>query len=137
MNTILKKYVPGLSMAFFMIIFSSCLFKIFTGDTLDGFAFYIIEVTVYLIVTAVIDEIIGQIDFKSYLSNFIGETVVLYPVTLVFAWFGHWFGFRVMNLILFTCLFLLVMALIHIYFYHMSSQDAEEINRFLREREDE
>lgn len=137
MNTILKKYIPGLSMAFFLVVFLGCLRNLILGDSMNGFAIFVVELAGYLVITAVVDTLVGCIDFKSYLANFLCETIVLYPITLLFAWMGHWFGMRVWNIVFFTVLFLVVMMAIHIYFYYMTKQEAEKINEYLETRKDE
>ncbi|MDO5520954.1 MAG: DUF3021 family protein [bacterium] len=137
MNAILKKYLPGLSMGFSIVVLAGCGMKLVTGDELNGFALFIIELAGYLVMAALVDALVARINFKSYLSNFICETAILYPITLITAWIGSWFGMRLKNIVFFSIMFIVIMAVIHIYFYYMMKQEAEQINEYLRVRKKE
>lgn len=137
MSTILKKYIPGMSMAFFLIIFISSCIKLITKEPLEGFAVYVVEMAGYLVIAAIVDAFVSLIDFKSYITSFLCETVLLYPITLLFAWMGHWFGIRCSNILLFTALFIFIMVAIHIYFYYITKQEADYINELIEQREEE
>ena len=45
---------------------------------------------------------------------------------------GKWFGAIVLNVVVYSLIYIGVMILIHCYFYYISRQQAEEINNLLK-----
>ena len=136
MKRIRKVYIPAVTISFTMVMVLASVVKFLQHDDIDGFAVFAIELFGYLIVTEVVDWLLCRIDFKSYFSHFLVESIALYPIMMVFAFRGRWFGFRPSNIIMATCIFLLVIAYIHYHFYQLDKADSERINTLLRDRDE-
>lgn len=132
MSKLLKTYIPALSIAFTFMILVATIYNISCGNTKDDFIYFILEVIGFLIIAMVIDYLVGKINFNKYISHLCVETIVLYPFIIGVAILGKWFGITVLNIILYSIVYVAVMIIIHYYFYYMSKQQAEEINRLLK-----
>lgn len=129
-NKIYKTYIPAISMAFTVTILLAGILNWIREDTPNFFAF---EVLGYLILDCVLDAWIGKFDFKSYLSHFLVESIVIYPFTLFFCIRFRWMGLNVINLLICSVIYLCVMSGIHIYFYTIEKNNVMEINQLLEE----
>lgn len=136
MKAILKKYIPDFSVAFTMLVLLASITNLMNGDTRDGFILFILEAAGYLLIAVVIDYLLGKVNYKSYISQFLTETCILYPITMACGLYLHWFGWSFTKLILYTFLYLFIMVLLHYYFYRVSKKDAEEINELLKNRDE-
>jgi Protein of unknown function (DUF3021). len=131
-HKILKTYVPAVSMAFMFIVLLAGLIKYFTEGYQNEFFSFILEVVVYLVITCIMDELIGRIDLKSYLGHFLLESLLIYPVTLLFCYYCNWFEWSLGNILFYSLIYFCVMIGIHLYFYYVTKSDAVEINSYLR-----
>ncbi len=132
MSKVFKTYIPAVSMAFtFMILFAT-IYNIICGNTKDDFLYFILEVGGFLLIAMVIDYLIGKINFNKYISHLCVETVLLYPFAIGVAILGKWFGVTLLNIVVYSLIYIVVMIFIHYYFYYISKQQAEEINNLLK-----
>ena len=113
MSKVFKTYIPALSMAFTFMILCATIYNIICGNTKDDF-------------------LVGKINFNKYISHLCVETVFLYPFAIGVAIMGKWFGATVLNVVVYSLIYIGVMILIHCYFYYISRQQAEEINNLLK-----
>jgi hypothetical protein len=132
-HKVLKTYIPGISMCFTAIILLAGVINLITEGKQNLFIGFAFEVAGYLILTCVLDELIGRLDFKTYLGHFFTETALLYPVNLFFAVKLKWVGFNTISILLCSAVYLFVMAANHLYFYYMEKSSAEKINQLLEE----
>lgn len=132
-HKILKIFLPAISMAFTIIILLAGIINWIVDKNLSNFVAFIFEVFVYLIITCIMDELIGRIDFKSYIGHFISESLLIYPVTMIFGIRFRWFGLSVTNLLFCSFIYLCVMIGIHLYFYILEKINVAEINSLLEE----
>lgn len=135
MNKILKTYLPALSIAFTFIVLYATISNLVTGYFKDGFCFFILQVFIYLIVSIVVDLLLSFIDFRKYIYHFIVEMIMLYSITITMAFIGKWFVFNAIDIIWYSCIYILVMLAIHFYFYYISKKQASEINSLLELRD--
>jgi hypothetical protein len=133
-HKILKTYLPALSISFTVIMMLAGIINMIFAENKDGFVCFIFEVFIYLVITCILDEWIGKIDFKTYIGHFLTESILLYPVTILFVIRYKWVGVSVRNILFSSIVYILVMAGIHLYFYYIEKSSAEEINRLLQER---
>lgn len=129
-NKIMKTYIPGVSIAFTVTILLAGILSWVREDNPNFFAF---EVLCYLILACIFDAWIGKIDFKTYISNFLVESIAIYPLTIFFCIRFRWMGLNVHNLLICTVIYLCVMSGIHIYFYKIEKNNAIEMNQLLEE----
>ena len=120
MSKVFKTYIPALSMAFTFMILCATIYNIICGNTKDDFLYFVLEVGGFLLIAMVIDYLVGV------------ETVFLYPFAIGVAIMGKWFGATVLNVVVYSLIYIGVMILIHCYFYYISRQQAEEINNLLK-----
>ena len=133
-NKILKTYIPVISMSFTATILLSGVINLSYGREQNYFVIFAYEIAGYLILTCILNDLIGRINYKTYLGHFFAETALLYPVTMFFALRFRWISDRPINFILCSLIYFLVMAGNHIYFYYMEKNCAKEINQLLEER---
>ncbi len=133
-HKVLKTYLPAISMSFMAIILLAGIVRWILGEKQDIFVLFAFEVVAYLILTCILDELIGKINFKTYISHFITESVLIYPVTIIFAIKFRWIGMSAINIILCSVVYFSVMAGIHLYFYCIEKDSVAEMNRLLEER---
>lgn len=133
-DKILKTYIPVISMSFTAIILLAGVINLSYEREQNYFVIFAYEIAGYLILTCILNDLIGKIDFKTYLGHFLAETVILYPVTMFFALEFNWIGISIRNIILCSFIYLIVMTGNHLYFYYKEKNCAEEINRLLEER---
>ena len=131
MSKIIKTYIPSLSIAFTFIIILATVYNIICGNTKDDFIYFIIQVVFYLIIAALVDWLIGMVNFKRYFSHLLTETIVLYPFTIGIAVWGKWFRATILNIVIYSLIYILAMITIHFYSYYISKQQADEINTIL------
>ena len=132
MSKVFKTYIPALSMAFTFMILCATIYNIICGNTKDDFLYFVLEVGGFLLIAMVIDYLVGKINFNKYISHLCVETVFLYPFAIGVAIMGKWFGATVLNVVVYSLIYIGVMILIHCYFYYISRQLAEEINNLLK-----
>lgn len=99
MNKFLRTYLPAFSMAFTFIILYATISNIIAGYSKDRFCFFILQVSVYLMVSVIVDWLLSFIDFSKYIYHFIAEMIILYPITIGVAFIGKWFAFSTINLL--------------------------------------
>lgn len=134
MTRFLKSYFPAISIAFTFIVCYGAVSNYIQGNDKDGFVYFIIEIMGYLIISIVIDYLVSLINFKKFLYHFITETILLYPLTIIFAIWGYWVETTLFNLIWYSMLYVLIMIVIHYYFYFLTKKQADEINKLLKGR---
>ena len=88
MNKFLRTYLPAFSMAFTFIILYATISNIIAGYSKDRFCFFILQVSVYLMVSVIADWLLSFIDFSKYIYHFIAEMIILYPITIGVAFIG-------------------------------------------------
>lgn len=132
MTKFLRIYLPAISMAFTFIVLYASVCNILSDYTKDGFCFFILEVIGYLVVSVLVDYFVSMIDFKKYICHFFVETLLLYPLTIGVALIGKWFCMNIYNIILYSCIYVIIMTAIHYYFYYISKRQANEINELLK-----
>lgn len=135
-HKILKTYIPAISMCFTVIILLAGIINLVTEGTKNLFIGFAFEVAGYLVLTCILDELIGKINFKTYLGHFFAEAALLYPVNLFFAVNFKWIGIHTGSIILCSIVYFFVIAANHLYFYYMEKSSAEEINRLLEDWRD-
>lgn len=132
---LLKTYLPAISISFMTIILLAGTVRCIIDKKQDNFVSFTFEVIIYLILTCVLDSLIGRINFKTYISHFLTESILIYPVTLFFAFKFRWIGISVMNLVFCSIIYFLVMIGIHFYFYYIERNCVAELNCLLKGRE--
>ncbi|HHV08656.1 MAG TPA: hypothetical protein GXX75_00030 [Clostridiales bacterium] len=135
-HKVLKTYLPAISMSFTVIILFAGIVKWILGEKQDVFVLFAFEVVAYLILTCILDELIGRINFRTYISHFITESVLIYPITMLFAIKFRWIGVTAINIILCSVAYFFVMVGIHLYFYYIEKNNVAEMNRLLEEGRD-
>ncbi|TCL55212.1 hypothetical protein EDD76_11652 [Kineothrix alysoides] len=135
-HKILKTYLPAISMSFTVIILLAGIVKWILEEKQDIFALFAFEVVAYLILTCILDELIGRINFKTYISHFITESILIYPITMLFAIKFRWIGMSAVNIIFCSAAYFSVMVGIHLYFYCIEKGSVAEMNRLLEEGRD-
>jgi hypothetical protein len=133
---VLKTYIPAISMCFTVILLLAGIINLVTEGKTNLFIGFAFELVGYLVLTCILDELIGRINFKTYLGHFFAEAALLYPVNLFFAVNFNWIGINTSSIILCSIVYFFVMAAIHLYFYYMEKSSAEEINRLLEDWRD-
>ncbi|WMJ88011.1 DUF3021 family protein [Anaerocolumna sp. MB42-C2] len=129
MKHIFNKYLSAVAIAYLFITLISDFFNLIIYNV--NFSSLHFELVVYLIIAVTLDAILYHVVFTRFLTHFLIETMLLYPVTLAFAYFGHWFLFHIGNLITNSLIYLSIISIIHIYFYHMAKEEAKEMNKLL------
>lgn len=131
MSKFVKKYLPTISIVFTLIILVATIYNVINGETKDGYCYFILEVVGYLISSIAVDYFVSLINFKKYLNHFLVELILLYPVTIGFAILGNWFPIDLITLLSFSFFYIIMMTVLHYYFYSISKKQADEINRIL------
>lgn len=131
MSKFIKKYVPTISIVFTFIIIVVTIYNVINGETKDDYCYFVLEVVGYLISSIAIDYFVSLINFKKYLNHFLVEVILLYPVTVGFAILGNWFHIDLISLSCFSSFYIIMMTVLHYYFYSISKKQADEINRIL------
>lgn len=134
MTKFLRTYLPAVSMAFTFIVLYTSVCNLLSGYTKDGFCFFILQVICYLVVSMLVDYFVSMINFRKYIYHFFVETLLLYPLTIGAALIGKWFRINIYNIILYSCIYVMVMTAIHYYFYYISKKQADEINTILKKQ---
>ena len=130
-NKFFKRVLPTISMAFMITILLAGIINWVVEKKLNNFIAFIFQVFVYLIIAYMMANLIGRIDFKSYVSYFIAESLLIYPVTMAFGIGFRWFGLNVTNLIFCSFIYLCVMIELHLYIYHLEKINVDEINSLI------
>ncbi|MFA9466903.1 MAG: DUF3021 family protein [Velocimicrobium sp.] len=129
MKHILKKHLPAVAIAYLFITLISDFFNFIIYDV--NFSSLNFELVAYLIIAVILDTILYSVVFIKFFTHFLIETILLYPVSFAFAYFGHWFPFHMDNLITNSLIYLGIMSIIHIYFYCIAKEDTKEMNEIL------
>lgn len=132
-NKILKTYIPAISIGFTVTILLAGILNLMYEREQNSFVVFAYQLAGYLVLTCILDDLIGRIDYKTFLGHFLTETVLLYPITMFFALKFRWIGTSTTNIALCSAIYFFVMAGNHLYFYYKEKNSAEEINRLLEE----
>ena len=130
----LRTYIPAVSMSFTIIILMAGIINILQNENRSSGIYFPFQMLAYLIITCIADEWIGKIDFKTYLSHFITETILIYPITLFFVFCFDWFAINYGNLLFYSAIYLIIMFGIHVYFYQITLSNVAEMNKLLSEK---
>lgn len=130
----MNKFFSHLSIAFTICALLSSINNILQGYDGNGFCAFLLELFLFMILAQGLDRLISLINFKSFQMYFFSETLLLYPAFIGSAWLGHWFSFRIENLIRYTVIYLLAMLMLHMYYYTISKKQADTINQILKRR---
>ena len=61
MSKVFKTYIPALSMTFTFMILCATIYNIICGNTKDDFLYFVLEVGGFLLISMVIDYLVGKI----------------------------------------------------------------------------
>lgn len=95
----------------------------------------LLEIMGFIAALEGIDCLISKLQFKTRFAYTICEFAVMYAAYLICVYLGQWCGFQFENFIICTLLFVALFVLIH-WSYHMAlKNDADAINRGLKEKQ--
>ncbi len=130
-NNILKNYFHVTAETFGLACLV-CSLLVFLSDSAQRIApVFFLQLFLFIAACRLLDLLIGKIPFRSYTLYFLFELICLYPVMLLFAHLGNWFGFRQETLTLATLIYIGAMLLIHTGFYFNTKKAASSINQLL------
>lgn len=135
MSQTIKKYISSTAIAYMVIVLYSSVSNLLTGHGKGGYTAALLELLAFLIMAQFIDALIYRIEFKSFAVHFLVETAVLYPLSMLAAYVGRWFEFYLSNIIWNTGIYLLIMCVVHLYFYWDMKSQSDELNRILKENQ--
>ena len=129
----LNVFVSRAALSFTVVVVFSACFNLVGGNSQGNYQF-ILEMFGLAICLGLIDTLVSRIEFHSKLLYICFEFSLMYVCFLIFAFLGHWFGFVLKNLLLFSAAFLLFYLLLHFYDYVVLQAKAREINNKLGDR---
>lgn len=133
MEKIWKVYLPSLALTFTAVVLCTSVLNLLEGyEALSNW--WILQLFGYILVVEMLDALLGRIEFRSYRGYFLTEAVISYGWMLAFGYFGNWFSFTGGMLLYITVLFFLIFGGVHIYFCRRAKNDADEINRMLKQK---
>lgn len=130
-NNILKNYIHVTAETFGLACLVCSLLVFISNSAQTISPVFFLQLFLFVAVCRLLDLLIGKIPFRSYTLYFFFELICLYPVMLLFARLGNWFGFRQENLTLATLIYMGAMLLIHTGFYFSTKKEAASLNRLL------
>ncbi len=130
MKQFLKIYLPSASITFSLTTVCTCVINLVNGFSTQRNS-WLLELFGFILMVDALDWILGNINFKSFLSYAVTEMLIAYIGLLLFGYFAKWFSFFDTSFIYATIIFCIVFPVIHLYFYHLSRMNADEINKML------
>ncbi|MDF2800991.1 MAG: hypothetical protein K0S61_894 [Anaerocolumna sp.] len=129
-----KIILPSISITFMLSILISVVWNVILGNTENTYFNFIIQLFSFLILVQIIDFFISKINYRNYFGYFATANIIYFIVYMTFGYFFHWFGFRLINIIINTSSFIIVTTFIHYHFHRLFQLEAEEINRLIDSR---
>ena len=125
MKTIIKNFeYVAIDFTLVLLIYSIINIKFYTGNVLFG-----------VVAAAVcIWNIIGKINFKSYIGFFSIEYLAMYAVTIGGVFALKWYDFTMSNVIILSIEFIVTIAVITYVLVKKERIECDEINELINER---
>lgn len=133
MNRMLNTFVARGTLTFTVAVVFVSIFNLANGQNSMEY-FFLLEVLGFVACLEVLDFFFSWIPFPNRFLYVAAEFIVMYLCYLVFAFFGHWFGFSLGKLIMCSGVFLLLFVAIHLYYHLTLQRESSEINSRLQRR---
>jgi len=121
------------TLSFTLAVIFSALYNLATGHP-QGDYLFLLEIFGLIVFLEIIDYALSYVPFHSKIIYLCAEFTLMYVCFLVFSFLGHWFGFTFRKLILFSCIFLVMFLLIHVYNHFLLNTEAIDINNHLTKK---
>ena len=129
MKTIIKKFeYVAIDFTLVLLIYSIINIKFYTGNV------YILELFGIVAAAVCIWNIIGKINFKSYIGFFSIEYLAMYAVTIGGVFALKWYDFTMSNVIILSIEFIVTIAVITYVLVKRERIECDEINELINER---
>ena len=133
MNKVWNTYISRVALTFTLAVIFTVLFNLINGNTQGDYVF-LLELLGFITFIEIIDYLLTKFSFKSRVAYLSLEFTTMYICFLVFSFWGHWFNFTGVGIILFSFIFLILFLLVHLYYYFALKSEAETINNKLIKR---
>jgi hypothetical protein len=114
------------------VVFVSIYNLLFGQNSMEYF--FLLEILGFVACLEVLDFFFSWIPFPNRFLYVGAEFIVMYLCYLVFAFFGHWFGFSLAKIMMGSGIFLVLFVAIHLYYHLILQRDSKEINSHLKKR---
>nr|WP_317399654.1 hypothetical protein [uncultured Gemmiger sp.] len=121
--------IPSVCICFTLIILSSVLVNVVYGVETSVFP---IVVFGWIVICQAIDWLISFLNFKSWWTYCLTESLILYTASFAVGTSLHWFALEPAGILTFTAIFMVVDALLFWYFRYRQKLMADEINMYLQ-----
>lgn len=121
--------IPSVCICFTLIILSSVLVNVVYGVETSVFP---IVVFGWIVICQAIDWLISFLNFKSWWTYCLTESLILYTASFAVGTSLHWFALEPAGILTFTAIFMVVDALLFWYFRYRQKLMVDEINMYLQ-----
>lgn len=129
MKHLLWNRIPSVCICFTLIILSSVLVNVVYGVETSVFP---IVVFGWIVICQAIDWLISFLNFKSWWTYCLTESLILYTASFAVGTALHWFALEPAGILTFTAIFMVVDVLLFWYFRYRQKLMADEINMYLQ-----
>ena len=133
MNKVWNTYISRVTLTFTLSVLFTVIFNLINRNT-QGDYIFLLKLFGFIAFIEIIDYLLTKFSFKSRLAYLSLEFTTMYFCFLVFSFWGHWFNFTGVGIILFSFIFLILFLLVHLYYYFALKSEAETINNKLIKR---
>ncbi len=134
MKEIRKYHLPNICMAFTFVIILASINNLINNNDPTGYHMFVLQFAVLLVVIHVVSYLINKIDFKNDRLQVGIVYCMNYAIFLTMAYFLNWFGFRILNIIMFTIVFIIISVCLTVHNAKISKEDEIWINKMLEQR---
>lgn len=129
-----KYYFPDICISFTLVIICSSIWNIATSNDPIIYHRFILELVGTISLLTMIAYLLNKIEFKKWVHFWILQGIINYTVSFTAGYFLNWFGFRILNIVVFTSIFFIAYLAIVFYTYQNQKQEEELINRLIEQR---
>lgn len=115
----------------------TCLFNLISHTDIWYYSHWLILIATIAALYAVQFGVVEKIEFKSARMYHLTIFAVWYAGLFAFLFGTGWMGFRIQNIMIFTAVFFLCFILLQRYSRHRIQLQADEINRILKEHQND
>ena len=127
----IMSHLPFIYAYYTIIVFVTCAANLIAGYNFMETGWFI-ELFVFLVVFTIFDTLMGNINFKSFLSCALAESVAGYILFMIFSYFFEWVDFTPEGLLYATILFIIIVVIGISYMNYQHKLRTKELNESIQ-----
>lgn len=127
--------IPNITLLFFFVIMIAAIGNIVQHNDPSGFCLFVVEFAGCCIGLYVVNYLVDLIPFKHYITFHITNALSCYIFYMGCAYFFHFFGFRLSNIIVNTIGFIILYINLAVYISYDYRRKSKQINALIQKKQ--